>query len=210
MSILNVLKNSALTAGVATVLFAGAAEAASLFDGTITTGTPNEAIDIDVDFLDGFTPTTGNLQTITFDAEVGDTLTFEYNFSTAEATVAGSPFVDGGFYELNGEAVVLANSTDADSFTFETGVQTFELEIDTAGTNTLTFGAFNATSLTIPPFPGFPINEFDNGTSDLIISNVVLSSGPVNPTPVPEPASLLGLMAVAALGSRSLVKQKQS
>ena len=207
MSILNALKTSAVFAGLATVMFAGAAEAVSLFDGTISTGAPNSPVDVDL--IDGFTETTGNTSpVITFDAEIGDILTFDFNFSTGEATTAGALFQDGGFFTLNGNDVLLASSTDADPLSFETGTQSISFTIDTAGQNTLSFGAFNATSLTVPPIPGFPLGVFDNEVSDLFISNVEVESGDV--TDVPEPASMLGLMAVAALGSTSVLKRKQS
>ncbi|MGB3402341.1 MAG: PEP-CTERM sorting domain-containing protein, partial [Microcoleaceae cyanobacterium] len=63
-----------------------------------------------------------------------------------------------------------------------------------------------ATSLTIPPIPGFPLSTFDNAASVLDIDNVTITDAQA----VPEPASMLGLMAVAALGGSSVLKRKQS
>jgi hypothetical protein len=190
MSILNALKTSAVFAGLATVLFAGTAEAF-----TFSTGAPNEPLDIDL--IDGFTETTGNVADfITFDAEAGDTVSFDFDFVSGESSL-DALFKDGGFYTLNGEAFLIADATEMGSFSFN---------IAQAGPVTLGFGAFNATSLTIPPIPGFPVGEFDNEVSELFISNVTISDA----KDVPEPASMLGLMAVAALGSSSLLKRKHS
>jgi hypothetical protein len=190
MSILNALKTSAVFAGLATVLFAGAAEAF-----TFSTGAPNEPLDIDL--IDGFTETTGNVADfITFDAVGGETVSFDFDFSSGESAL-DALFRDGGFYTLNGDAELIADATEMGSVSFE---------IETAGQFTLGFGAFNATSLAIPPIPGFPLATFDNAASELIISNVAISDA----QDVPEPTTMLGLMAVAALGSSSLLKRKQS
>jgi hypothetical protein len=197
MSILNALKTSVLSAGFATVLFAGGAEAVSLTNGTIdlNTGAPNSPVSVDL--IDGFTETTGNTSdVITFDAMVGDTLTFDFDFDSGESAL-DALFQDGSFFTLNGEDFLLASATEMGSVSFD---------IDTAGQNTLSFGVFNATSLNIPPIPGFPLNTFDNEVSDLSISNVELSQAQA----VPEPATMLGLMAVAALGGSSVLKRKHS
>jgi|GEM_PF-3692994 hypothetical protein len=200
MSILNALKTSALFAGFATVLFAGTAEAL-----TFSTASPNDAVtDIEAEFggsldlIDGYTETTGTFGSfITFDAAAGDTVSFDFEFLSGESALPGSLFRDGGFYTLNDEAFLLADATDDGSVSFS---------IATAGEYTLGFGAFNATSLAIPPIPGFPLDSFDNEVSELFISNVDISDA----QDVPEPASMLGLMAVAAFGSSSLLKRKQS
>ncbi len=207
MSILNALKTSAVFAGFATVLFAGAAEAF-----TFSTAAPNDPVtEIEAEFggsldLIGFTETTGNFENfITFDAEAGDTVSFDFNFSTGEGTTVDNIYRDGGFYTLNGEAFLLATSVDADPLTFETGTQMVSFDIATAGEYTLGFGAFNATGLTL--VDGLPLSIYDNEASELFISNVDIDS---DVTDVPEPASMLGLMAVAALGSSSVLKRKQS
>lgn len=199
MSILNALKTSVLSAGFVTLLFAGTAEAISF-----STVVPNDTVaDIEAEFggsldlLDGFTETTGNFDSfITFDAMAGDTVSFDFDFVSGESPL-NALFQDGGFYTLNGEAVLLADATDMGSVSFS---------IDTDGEYTLGFGAFNATSLTIPPIPGFPLDTFDNAESILDIQNVTISDAQA----VPEPASMLGLMAVAALGGSSVLKRKQS
>ncbi|MGB3536327.1 MAG: PEP-CTERM sorting domain-containing protein [Microcoleaceae cyanobacterium] len=201
MFILNALKVSALTASFATLLFAGSAKAV-----TFSTGTPNDLVtDIeaefggDLDLLADFTETTGNFETFrTFNAEVGDILSFNFDFLSGEAVSPGSLFQDGGFYTLNDEAFLIADSSEMGSVSFD---------ITAAGEYTLGFGAFNATSQTIPPIPGFPLNQFDNEASTLSITNVRQEFAP---QAVPEPASMLGLMAVAALGGRSVFKRKHS
>ncbi|MGB3536328.1 MAG: PEP-CTERM sorting domain-containing protein [Microcoleaceae cyanobacterium] len=201
MFILNALKISALAASFATVAFVGSAKAM-----TFSTAAPNDLVtDIeaefggDLDLLADFTETTGNFGTFrTFDAEVGDILSFDFDFISGEAVSPGSLFQDGGFYTINDEAFLIAEDSEMGSISFD---------ITAAGEYTLGFGAFNATSQTIPAIPGFPLNQFDNEASELTIENVQLTFAP---TAVPEPASILGLMAVAALGGRSVLKRKHS
>jgi hypothetical protein len=192
MSILNALKTSVLSAGFVTLLFAGAAEAISF-----STAAPNEPLDIDV--IDGFTETTGNIADfITFDAVGGETVSFDFSFTSGESAI-NPLFRDGGFYTLNGDAFLIADATDAGSISFD---------IASAGQFTLGFGAVNATSLNIPAIPGFPLGVFDNEVSVLDIQNVTISDA--DPQAVPEPATMLGLMAVAALGGSSVLKRKHS
>lgn len=199
MSILNALKTSAVFAGLATVLFAGTAEAF-----TFSTAAPNDVVtDIEAEFggsldlIDGFTETTGTFETfLTFDAAAGETVSFDFDFVSGESVI-NPLFRDGGFYTLNDEAFLLADATEMGSISFE---------IASAGEYTLGFGAFNATGLDTSVLAGIPLSEFDNEVSELFISNVAISDA----QPVPEPASMLGLMAVAALGSSSLLKRKQS
>lgn len=201
MSVLNALKTSVLSAGFVTLLFAGSAEAISF-----STADPNDTVaDIEAEFggsldlLDGFTETTGNFDSfITFDAMAGDTVSFDFDFVSGESSLAAI-YNDGGFYTLNDEAFLLADSSSA-------GAGSVSFTIDTDGEYTLGFGAFNATSLTVLPIPGFPLNTFDNAESILDIQNVTISDAQA----VPEPASMIGLMAVAALGGSSVLKRKQS
>ncbi len=127
----------------------------------------------------------------TFTATAGDVISFDWNFLTNEATPNAS-YNDFAFVSLNG-LTELADTTSAffDSSTLfrqETGYQTTSFTIATAGTYTLGFGVVNVGDSRVP--------------SGLLVDNVRTET-------VPEPASMLGILAFGALGGKKLLKRKQ-
>ena len=130
----------------------------------------------------------------TFTAKAGDVLTFDWNFMTneLESTLVGSNN-DFAFFTLNPLLSKLADPsssfvTSLTPFLNETGFKTFSTKIFTPGTYTLGFGVVNV---------GDPM--FD---SALAVDNVKLAS-------VPEPTSVLGILAFGALGAGSMWRRKQ-
>lgn len=128
----------------------------------------------------------------TFGATAGQVLTFDFNFLTNELTPAF--FNDFAFVTIDS----LSELADTFStfvlsptlFDQETGFNTFSFTIPTTGTFTLGLGVTDV---------------FDTAVdSGLLVDNISLSS-----TVVPEPASVLGLLAFSALGVGSTLKRKQ-
>lgn len=149
-----------------------------------------------LDTLSATTPNGGNVTegsalSQSFNAEAGDTLTFDFNFLTNEATPA--PFNDLAFVAIAGlEVLADTNATFVDSlisFAEETGFGTFSFILPTAGTFTLGVGI---------------VDEGDTlVSSGLLVDNISVAKS------VPEPASLLGLLAVVTWGVGSLKCKKQ-
>ncbi|WP_017319447.1 PEP-CTERM sorting domain-containing protein [Mastigocladopsis repens] len=131
----------------------------------------------------------------TFSATAGQKLTFDWNFLTDEGRTgqAGVDYTDFGFVSL-GIVSELADTkfstfslSDAD-FRAETGFNTFEYIIQTSGEYILGVGVANVNDTKVH--------------SALLVDNVKLAS-------VPEPGSMLGILAVGAFGATSLLKRKQ-
>ena len=206
MSILNALKTSALTV-VATSLFAGTAQAA-VFSGAVSNESPYDSItDLEAALgvsLDGtfdpFNAASGNFETFTFDANAGDVLEFDSRFFTQESRI-GAVNADFAFAVFNGEAVPLFDSTDGNG---ATGTQQFT--VTNSGSNNFSVAVVNATRRTV--IPSFPISIYDGEFSKITFSADLQGGNP--PIAVPEPASMLALMAITALGGSSLVKRQQS
>ena len=153
----------------------------------------------------------------TFTAVAGDVLNFDYNFLTDD--FGSEYFNDFAFVGISGQLNGLADtfSVLADSmtpFVNETGFNTYSQKIGTSGTYTVTIGvtdvgdgAFdsgvlidnvNVVRLEIPDPPPVPTPDPPSVPK------------PTDPTSVPEPTSVLGLLAIGALGVRSqLNKHKQ-
>ena len=130
----------------------------------------------------------------TFTAKAGDVLTFDWNFMTneLESTLVGSN-KDFAFLTLSPLPSKLADTsasfvTSLTPFLNETGFQAFSTKISTAGIYTFGFGVVNV---------GDPM--FD---SALAVDNVKLAA-------VPEPTSVLGILALGALGAGSMWQRKQ-
>ncbi|NEO73261.1 PEP-CTERM sorting domain-containing protein [Moorena sp. SIO3H5] len=141
------------------------------------------------------TPTEGSAIQQTFTAHAGDVLTFDWNFLTNEFTSSFDPavFNDFSFVSIAKMVDGLADTNSPlfiDSltdFNEETGFQSFSYTFETSGTYSLGLGVLDEDDTIVG--------------SGLLIDNVEL-------TPVPEPASILGLLALSALGTGAALKKK--
>lgn len=129
----------------------------------------------------------------TFTAKAGDVLTFDWNFLTNESSESSSTNNDFAFATLKPFLLELADASSASatsltSFPDETGFQTFSTVISTPGTYTLGVGVANVGD-----------TLFDSG---LVVDNAKL-------TPVPEPSSVLGTLALGVLVTGSVLRRKQ-
>jgi hypothetical protein len=130
-----------------------------------------------------------------FTAIAGQKLTFDWNFLTDEGRTgqAGVDYRDFGFVTL-GMVSELADTKFATfslsntDFRAETGFNTFSYIIQTTGEYLLGVGVANANDTKVQ--------------SGLLVDNVKLAS-------VPEPGSMLGVLAVGAFGATSVLKRKQ-
>lgn len=137
----------------------------------------------------------------TFTANAGDVVSFDWNFLTTEAT-PNPGYNDFAFASLTG----LTELADTSSTTFvnsltpfreETGYQTASYTIATGGTYTLGIGVADVGDQAVTSIFGeIPV------PSGLLVDNV-------SSEPVPEPASMLGILAFGALGGKKLLKRKQ-
>lgn len=134
----------------------------------------------------------GSALKTTFTVNAGDVLTFDWNFLTD--SMNGDErglYNDFAFVTISGTVYELADTfspfigilTDT-SFENQTGYKTFSYSFTTAGTYIL----------------GVGVVDVGDGSSDsgLFVDNVLLSSPPT-PTGVPEPASVLGVLAFGAV-----------
>jgi hypothetical protein len=173
----------------------------------ITTGTLNA-------LYANTSATNGSAITQLITANAGDTLSFDWNFLTAEDPTAptfGAAYNDDySFFVLNGQAFGLSDSfttsstgtatpfpgnpspSNADYLT-ETGYQTVTFTVPTTGTYTLGFGVVNG--LTDPNTTG----GNDIGSA-LLVDNVTLNGGTTVGPSTPEPSTnfqlLLGFAAI--------------
>lgn len=128
----------------------------------------------------------------TFTAQAGDILRFDWNFLSTEAAPETEGFNDFAFVAINGIASQVADtsssffSSSSNDFDEETGFQTFSYTVTSDGTYTLGFGVLDTGD--------------DIMGSGLLVDDVQL---------VPEPASVLGLLAFAALAAGSALKSKK-
>ena len=127
----------------------------------------------------------------TFTASAGDVVSFDWNFLTDEGT-PNARNNDFAFFSLTGLTELADTKVSfVDSlspFREETGYQTTSYNITTAGNYTLGFGVINSGDRKVQ--------------SGLLVDNV-------SSEPVPEPASMLGILAFGALGGKKLLKRKQ-
>jgi len=123
--------------------------------------------------------------------EAGDVLTFDWNFLTEDGNAQG--FNDFAFVSLSQTVQELADTFSTVPVSFvsltefenQTGYKTFTYTFQTAGTYSL----------------GIGVTDVTDGSADsaLLVDNVSISR-PGDSTTVPEPTSLLGILAVGALG----------
>ncbi|MDP3607682.1 MAG: PEP-CTERM sorting domain-containing protein [Methylophilus sp.] len=127
----------------------------------------------------------GSVLKQTFNVNAGDTLTFNWNFFTNEASTGA----DYAFVSINGALTTLATPLDAVNsslpYAYTTGFQTFSQTFNTASSVTLAFGVVD-------------VNDY-NVTSALWFDNVAV---------VPEPETYAMLLAgLGLLGFASRRKQ---
>ena len=123
--------------------------------------------------------------------EAGDVLTFDWNFLTEDSNADG--FNDFAFVSLSQTLQELADTfstvpvsfVSLSEFDNQTGYKTFTYTFQTAGTYSLGIGVADVTD--------------GSADSALLVDNVSISR-PGDSTTVPEPTSLLGMLAVGALG----------
>jgi PEP-CTERM motif len=121
-------------------------------------------------------------QTITVKA--GDVLSFDWLFKTEDYL----PYNDFSFYSISSEANKLADVFQVGDFGQAASQTSYTFQ--TEGSYTLGFGVVNA---------------IDQGVnSNLNVDNLKISS-----TSVPEPGSILGVLAVGAFGVTWVTKRKQ-
>ncbi len=135
----------------------------------------------------------GSAFDVSLSLNVGDVLTFQYDFLTSEDPSDPVPHQDFGFatlvnsagtlvnYQLLGHQTAATNSTGQAPFFNETGssgnhYSTYSISITTAGTYTLGIGVMDAQTM--------------DGPSGLLVDNISV-------TPVPEP----GTIALAVIGA---------
>ena len=142
-----------------------------------------------LDGLGNGNATTGSAIKQTFTAQAGDTLTFDWNFLTDEATP--TVFNDFAFVSIAGVDTLADTSSEFVSsltpFVEETEFNNFSFTFENTGTYTLGLGVTNSVDTVV--------------NSGLLVDNVNLAS-------VPEPASILGVLAALITGSLFKYKQK--
>jgi hypothetical protein len=138
-----------------------------------------------LDALNGSNATNGSAikQTITVNA--GDILSFDWQFQGQDYL----PYNDFSFFSISSLASKLADIKAVGSFGQKLSQTSYTFQ--SAGTYTIGFGVFNALDTA--------------ASSTLAIDNVKLSST----TSVPEPASIVGILAIGATGTTSALKRKQ-
>lgn len=118
--------------------------------------------------------------------KAGDVLTFDWKFNTGDFL----PFNDFSFFSISSAVFELADiNLVGDNGT--TASETFSYKFQNAGSYTLGFGVVNTLDGLV--------------SSTLSVDNATINST----TSVPEPASVLGLLAVSALGASSVLKRKR-
>lgn len=125
-----------------------------------------------------------------FTANAGDTLSFNYNFLTDESPQS-EYYNSFAFIVVNTSTNELADTfsilnPSSTFFNQETGFQSFSTALPTSGTYTLGLGI---------------VDRGEAFSSGLLVDNV-------QTTPIPEPSSILGVLAFVALGEVSLLKSK--
>lgn len=138
-------------------------------------------------------PTNGSAIKQTFTANAGDVVSFSWNFlKEQEPDLIYNDFAFASLNSLSTLASPLTSSLVAFSapdstFNQQTGFQASSFTIQTAGTYTLGLGVVNVTDT--------------NGDAGLLVDDVSVK-------PVPEPSSILGTLALGAVGVWSLLKRR--
>lgn len=126
----------------------------------------------------------------TFNVNVGDKLSFDWNFFTNEAANASQDFA---FFSVNGVLTKLASTANATigsvPYAFSTGKSTFSQTFTSAATISLVFGVTDVTDY--------------NVTSALWLDNVAITSVAAVPEPTTYAMMLLGLGLMGAVVRRN-------
>lgn len=137
--------------------------------------------------------TNGSAIKQTFTASAGDILSFNWNFLKKEEP--DPVFNDFAFVSLNSLSTLASPLKSSlvpfldfsQQFDQQTELQTFSFRIQNTGTYSLGLGVSNVTDT--------------SGNAGLLVDNISLQ-------PVPEPSSMLGTLALGALGTWLLLKRK--
>lgn len=134
-------------------------------------------------------PTNGSAIKQTFTANAGDVLSFDWNFLKDQEP--DPIFNDFAFFSLNSLSTLASPLTSSlvpfSAFDQQTGFQTSSFTVPTTGTYTLGVGVVN-------------VND-TIGDSGLLVDNFSVK-------PVPETSSVLGTLALGALGAWSLLRRR--
>ena len=140
-----------------------------------------------LDALNGGTnATVGSAIKQNVQVQAGDTLSFDWLFKGNDYL----PYNDFSFFSVSSLASKLSDVLEVGEGGQKSAQNSYTFQ--TAGMYTIGFGVFNA---------------LDQGVnSDLSIDNVKISSA----TSVPEPGSMIGILAIGALSVSSALKRKQT
>lgn len=139
-----------------------------------------------LDSLGNGNATNGSAIKQTIAVKAGDILTFDWKFSTDDYL----PFNDFSFFSISSNVLELADINLVGNYG-ATALETLSYKFHNAGSYTLGFGVVNVSDTV--------------GNSQLLVDNVKINSA----ASVPEPASILGLLGMGALGAGSAFKRKR-
>jgi hypothetical protein len=140
-----------------------------------------------LDALNGGTnATVGSAIKQAIQVNAGDTLSFDWLFKANDY----APFNDFSFFSVSSLVSKLSDVLEVADYGQKSAQSSYTFQ--TAGTYTIGFGVFNA---------------IDSGlNSNLSVDNVKISST----ASVPEPSSMIGILAIGAFSASSALKRKQA
>ncbi|MDJ0717255.1 MAG: PEP-CTERM sorting domain-containing protein [Prochloraceae cyanobacterium] len=141
-----------------------------------------------LDDISGVNATAGALAYTTIEAKTGDIINFNWFFKTKDYL----PYDDFSFWSISNTATLLADVSMVGNKGSIYNSESYEIVAD--GTYTLGFGILDGKDTAVDSF--------------LKIKNVTQTKYvPTQTKSVPEPTSMLGLLAVGAMGASSLLKR---
>lgn len=139
-----------------------------------------------LDAVQGQNATNGSALKTTIKAKAGDVFSFDWKFNAGDYL----PYNDFSFFSIGSVVQKLGDIALSGNFGQANGATTYTFTAD--GSYTVGFGVFNL---------------LDSGVdSNLTISNLATAT---ETAPVPEPASVLGLLVFGAMGAGSLKRKQQ-
>jgi hypothetical protein len=138
-----------------------------------------------LDALNGSNATNGSAIKQTITANAGDVLSFDWLFQSGDYL----PYNDFSFFSVSSVASKLADIMEVGTYGQKSSQTSYTFQ--NAGSYTIGFGVFNA------------LDTYASST--ITVDNVKLTST----KSVPEPASIIGILAVGAMGATSALKRKR-